>query len=56
MFSAITKLFKHPPAGQIQADQLAKAERELLAFEEAVEYNTAMRDMLKARLVRLNQN
>ena len=55
MFSAIKSLFMHPSPETIRAESLAKAQRELLALEEAVEYNTAMRDMTLIRVARLNQ-
>lgn len=49
----ITELFKPKSINELQEQELYDARRQLLEYEAAVEYHTAMRDMLKARIERL---
>lgn len=53
MDNALTRLFLLPSAKEVKARELKHAELELLKYEEAVEHDIAMRDMLKTRIARL---
>lgn len=47
--------FKDPTPEEMRARQLSDAQRALVDIEAAVEHNTAIRNMLVARIARLTQ-
>lgn len=51
----IIQLFKPPTIEETREQELYEARRQLLEFEASVEYSTAMRDMLKIRIERLEK-